>query len=158
MTLNKTDGLNRKMVYILMSMIAMLSILSLAACGGDAATPTTAAPTQQAAATDQSLSTDSTTGGTATTMQATLREWAIDLSQSEVPAGTVTFTVNNTGTMGHNLTVLDGSGAIIGATPTFQPSDSPQTLEVTLQAGTYTLICSLPGHAQRGQRATLVVK
>jgi uncharacterized cupredoxin-like copper-binding protein len=95
---------------------------------------------------------------TSTTVAATLCEWAIDLSQSEVPAGKITFTVVNTGMMAHNLTVLDSSGVTIDATPTFRGSDGPQTLEVELQPGTYTLICSLPGHAQRGQKTELVVK
>ena len=98
--------------------------------------------------------------GGGTEVQATLREWAIDLSQTEVPAGTVRFVVSNTGRMMHNLTVTqDGTTATtVGATNTFPPSAGPQTLEVTLQPGTYVLICSLPGHAQRGQRITLTVK
>src|SRR3954452_9664119 len=42
-------------------------------------------------------------GGTATQVSATLREWAIDLSQKEVPAGNVQFTVTNAGRMTHNF-------------------------------------------------------
>ena len=90
-------------------------------------------------------------------MQATLREWGLDLSQTEVPAGPVHFVINNTGTMAHNFTISDANG-LIGNTNIFQPSQSPQTLDVTLKAGTYTVYCSLPGHAARGQRNTLVVK
>jgi hypothetical protein len=59
--------------------------------------------------------------------------------------------------MAHNLTVLDSSGEI-AATPSFMSSEGPQTLEVQLQPGTYTIICSLPGHAARGQKTELVVK
>ncbi|HKP51736.1 MAG TPA: hypothetical protein VJ183_03695 [Chloroflexia bacterium] len=95
--------------------------------------------------------------GSTTEVAATLREWSIELSQAEVPAGTIRFTVTNESRMQHNLTILDGSGEIAG-TPDFSSRQGAQTLEVNLQPGTYTLICSLPGHAARGQRTTLVVK
>lgn len=60
--------------------------------------------------------------------------------------------------MRHNLTVLDSNGTQIGQTSTFAQSEGPQTLAVDLQPGTYAIICSLTGHAQRGQKAELVVK
>ena len=57
----------------------------------------------------------------------------------------------------HNLTILNDSG-VVGATASFRPSDGPKVLEVDLPPGTYQMICSLPGHAQAGQRGTIVVK
>ena len=96
--------------------------------------------------------------GAATQINATLKEWSIDLSQKEVPAGKVRFVVTNAGMMRHNLTVTDSSGAELGSTSNFDSSAGPQTFEVDLKAGTYTIICSLPGHASRGQKAELVVK
>ena len=95
--------------------------------------------------------------GTETVVQAALVEWSIQLSRSEVPAGKIRFIVTNQGTMPHNLTVQDGSG-VIANTPNFRPAQGPQTLEVDLKPGTYTLICSLPGHAKKGQVTTFVVK
>ena len=97
-------------------------------------------------------------GGSGTAVQATLKEWAITLSQSEVPAGKVTFTVTNEGMMAHNFTVVDSSGNIVNGTPNFAGPQGPQTLSVDLQAGNYTVLCTLPGHAARGQKAELVVK
>jgi uncharacterized cupredoxin-like copper-binding protein len=153
----------------LIGVLAVAMLALLAACGstdtaGQSAAPTAmpnmtmtadtgaAAPT---AASADGGSTGTTSGGTA--VQATLREWAIDLSQAEVPAGKVTFTVTNKGMMPHNLTVtLNGSD--LGHTATFGSSAGTQTLSVDLQPGTYTLICSLPGHADRGQKVSLVVK
>jgi uncharacterized cupredoxin-like copper-binding protein len=127
------------------------------------AAPTPAAdnatPTSAQASTSQGTgsSATSTTGTAAETdVQATLIEWAIKLSQSEVPAGKVRFTVTNQGTMMHNLTIENDSG-VVAKTPTFNPSQGPQTLEVDLTPGTYTLICSILGHAQRGQMTTLTV-
>jgi uncharacterized cupredoxin-like copper-binding protein len=95
--------------------------------------------------------------GAATQIQAKLIEWSITLSQQEAPAGKIVFTVTNEGRGMHNFSINSASGEV-AATRTFQPSESPQTLEVELQPGTYEIICSLPGHAQRGQRTTLVVK
>lgn len=95
--------------------------------------------------------------GTGTVVQVALVEWAIQLSRSEVPAGKIRFVVTNQGTMPHNLTVEDGSG-VIAKTPNFRAAQGAQTLEVDLKPGTYTLICTLPGHAKKGQVATFVVK
>jgi uncharacterized cupredoxin-like copper-binding protein len=92
-------------------------------------------------------------------VEATLIEWDLTLSQSEVSAGKVTFIVTNAGQMRHNLLITDSAGQVlIGRTPDFAASQGPQTLEVELQPGTYTVLCGLPGHAARGQQAELVVK
>jgi uncharacterized cupredoxin-like copper-binding protein len=122
---------------------------------GTEVTPTTAAQADATATTVQTQPTQSS--GAETTVQATLKEWAIVLSQSEVPAGKVTFTVTNQGQMMHNLTIQDSSG-VVAKTPNFDSSQGAQTLEVELQPGTYTLLCSLPGHAARGQMTQLTVK
>jgi plastocyanin len=101
---------------------------------------------------------DQGTGGVnSVEVQGTLREWALDLSQQEVPAGMVVFTVSNEGQFAHNFAVQDSTG-VIAKTPNFSKADGPQTLELELAPGTYTVICTLPGHASRGQQATLVVK
>ncbi len=137
----------------------------------DQITPTQAlmdqsTPTQApVGASDQVTPTQAMTGqggtsgsATGTQIKATLKEWAIDLSQKEVSAGKITFSVTNEGVMRHNLTVMDSNGGKIGQTSTFASSEGAQTLAVDLQPGTYNIICSLPGHAQRGQQTTLVVK
>jgi uncharacterized cupredoxin-like copper-binding protein len=126
------------------------------------AAPTSPVPTTapaQADDTGTATPAPATSGeaGTTTEVQATLREWAIDLSRQEVPAGKIRFTVTNQSRMQHNLTITNSSGTI-DKTSNFTSSDGPQTLEVDLQPGTYTLICDLPGHAQRGQRIELTVK
>ena len=100
------------------------------------------------------------TGGSSsslTQIDATLREWALDLSQTEVPAGTVRFVVTNAGQHTHNLAVRDSNGRV-GATPNFNSSEGQQILELELKPGTYSIICELPGHAARGQKNELVVK
>ena len=133
------------------------------AASDSAAGSAPATPADTGAATDSGVITDSGAASSAggaevtTEVQATLKEWSLTLSQSEVPAGKVQFTITNEGMMPHNFTVTDSSGEI-AATPNFPSSAGPQTLMVELKPGTYTLICSLPGHAARGQMAELVVK
>lgn len=152
----KAKVYSKKAAYMrIMSLMALFAIVLLAACGGDAATATPSSATPTAAASD---STTSDATGSSVTIDATLREWAVDLSQSEVAAGGVTINVTNAGSMAHNLTVKDSSGNNLGATTTFRGSDGVQTIKLELTAGTYTLYCSLPGHAQRGQSITLTVK
>jgi uncharacterized cupredoxin-like copper-binding protein len=119
--------------------------------------PTTAPEEADHTGTATPLPSTSGEASTTTEVQATLKEWSIELSQQEVPAGKIRFTVTNQGRMAHNLTITNDSGTI-DKTSNFTSSDGPQTLEVDLQPGTYTLICDLPGNAQRGQRIELTVK
>jgi plastocyanin len=152
-------------------------LVGLAACGDAAATATPPAPAAAVAtATPAAGSMDMTNtpagqadatpaataaGGSAATdaveVKATLREWALDLSQTEVAAGKVRFVVTNEGMMQHNFTIKNDSGDL-AQTKLFSSSQGAQTVEVTLAPGTYTVYCSLPGHADRGQKNTLVVK
>lgn len=174
MTMRTYSGKNIRRSGLL-GLLGVAMLVLLAACGGttdatvapatattDAAMPamTTEAMATAPANTDTAATPDTgagTSSGSGTAVTATLREWAIDLSQAEVPAGKVTFTVTNQGQMPHNLTVTQ-NGATVGATSTFGSAAGAQTLAVDLKPGTYTLICSLPGHAQRGQKIDLVVK
>jgi plastocyanin len=168
-------------------LLAASLLVSLAACGGDTgasappaasatATPaadTGAAPAAATPAMDMTSEaadaptmadaapTTAAAGGAGATsaveVKATLREWALDLSQTEVPAGPVHFVISNAGQMPHNFTIKGDSG-VLGKTANFAAAQGAQSVDVTLSPGTYTVYCSLPGHADRGQKNTLVVK
>ncbi len=139
----------------------------LAACGGDTSTATP----QQSATTLAVPGATDTTGATPGAMNTpgaggsageqevdiTLQEFSITPAQVTVNAGKVRFVVTNKGTLSHNFTITTDSGTL-AATPTFAASDSPQVLEVDLKAGTYQTLCSVPGHAQHGQRGMITVK
>jgi uncharacterized cupredoxin-like copper-binding protein len=58
--------------------------------------------------------------------------------------------------LSHNVTVASSSGAVVGATPTFQGAS--KTLSLNLQPGTYKFYCSVPGHRMAGMGGTLTVK
>ncbi|MBI5666984.1 MAG: cupredoxin domain-containing protein [Chloroflexi bacterium] len=78
--------------------------------------------------------------------------FALDVSQAE--AGTVTFVVDNHGTMPHDF-AFKGSG-VEQKTPIIQPGETAR-LTVELQPGTYTYLCTIPGHEQLGMKGTFTV-
>jgi plastocyanin len=80
-------------------------------------------------------------------------------SHDPVAAGDVHFNVYNFGEDPHTFAVLDASQhqlALVNV-PANQ-SDTAVPVSVNLPAGTYTLECTLSGHAALGMRATLIVK
>ena len=66
----------------------------------------------------------------------------------------ISFT--NSSSVPHNLTVGSSSGAVLGATPTFQ--GGTKILPLHLAAGTYKFYCTVPGHRQAGMEGTLTVQ
>jgi len=77
---------------------------------------------------------------------AKLSEWKVELSQSTVTTGTVTFTVANTGTVPHAFEV-EGQG-IEQETKVIQPGSSA-TLTLTLKPGTYDVYCPVGGDSHK---------
>lgn len=132
--------------------------ISLAACGGDtnpAPTNSTNNPTVQA--TTASVTTAPTIGKAAgQQVDIKLNEWSILPDNLTIPAGKVIFVVSNDGNATHNLAVQN-AGSDVGKTPNFTKADGSKNLELDLQPGTYTLICTIPGHAQKGMKGTLTV-
>jgi len=69
-------------------------------------------------------------------------------------AGEISFTMENIGAVEHDLRVDETGDEIIGVIdPGVTESGS-----VTLDAGTYTLYCSVVGHREAGMEATLTVE
>jgi uncharacterized cupredoxin-like copper-binding protein len=108
----------------------------------------------------------------------TLDEYHVRIDATSVPAGTVTFQVNNMGTQKHEFVILktDLAVAALPADPAVvnkvqedtagvQHVDEIselvpgglQTLTVALTPGTYILVCNYPGHVHAGMLATLTV-
>lgn len=86
------------------------------------------------------------------TITATLSEFSISLSAAEIAAGGE-IAVTNTGTMAHNLGV-EGTDLIT----TDLAGGETATLDISsLEPGTYTIFCEIPGHADSGMTTTLVV-
>ncbi len=66
-------------------------------------------------------------------------------------AGAVTFTVKNSGKLSHDFKIGGKK------TPLIAPGKSAK-LTVTLKAGKYPYLCTVPGHAAAGMKGTLTVK
>jgi plastocyanin len=80
-------------------------------------------------------------------------------SHNPVAAGKVQFNVYNFGQDPHTFAIVDSGGRQLAYARAL--ANQPQTavsLSVELPAGTYTLECTLSGHASLGMVATLTVK
>jgi len=91
----------------------------------------------------------STSGGT---VKVTLKEFSI-AGDLNVPVGDVVLDVTNAGTTEHNLTVKQLNKATKNLS-----AGASETLDLgELKAGSYEIICSVPGHKEAGMVATLTV-
>ena len=121
------------------------------------AAPAPAAPAAASAASPTAAATaaasNAPSGGPGTTINATEKDFAIALDNSSVPAGAVTFKITNQGPSPHNISIKEMNKASDNI-------DSGKTGQFTinLPAGTYTVICSIPGHEQLGMHTMLTVK
>jgi uncharacterized cupredoxin-like copper-binding protein len=77
-----------------------------------------------------------------------------DKSSLTAKEGTVTINFTNQAPLGHNFTI-ELNGKVLAATPTFQ--GATKTLKVGLRPGTYTFLCTVPGHAAAGMKGTLTI-
>ena len=142
----------------------------LAACGGGGTSP---------AATSAAAS----PAGVASSVNVTLQEWAVVPDADSASAGTVTFTVNNTGPEDvHEFVILktdldaaalpvDATGAVTeegeGIAVVDEIEDIPvgttQELSVTLEPGKYVLLCNIyseeeqEAHYKMGMRTAFTV-
>src|SRR3954469_3250802 len=112
-----------------------------------AAAPVAASPTAAPAAAAPSG------GGASTKIAATEKDFAIALDKSSAAPGSVTFNVTNQGPSPHNISIKE-------LNKTSDTIDAGKTgkFTVDLPAGTYTVICQIPGHEQLGMKTTLTVK
>lgn len=118
-----------------LSSVVVLALL-LAACGGNGGNGTA----------DDG-------GAQASTATFVAVDIAYDEAPSEVPAGEVTFELVNQGEIEHNITIEElGEDPVVETT-----SGETATGSVTLEAGTYTYYCSVPGHRDAGMEGTLTV-
>ncbi|HEX8598081.1 MAG TPA: plastocyanin/azurin family copper-binding protein [Chloroflexia bacterium] len=133
------------------ALVAGALTLTLAACGGETNTGGTGNtggnPTATTAPSDTKTSNRVDVG---------LDEWLIDPKDLQIPAGNTTFIAKNVGEFSHNF-VVQKDGKDVGGTPAFTPGESPKEVTLDLQPGTYTTICTVPGHAQQGMVGTLTV-
>ena len=89
-----------------------------------------------------------------TTINIVTNDFSISIDESQAEAGRVTFLVQNNGSMPHDFAIR-GNG-VEQKTPMIQSGESA-TLTADLEPGTYTYVCTIPGHDQLGMSGTLVI-
>ncbi|HTU98434.1 MAG TPA: plastocyanin/azurin family copper-binding protein [Solirubrobacteraceae bacterium] len=151
-----------KLPALLLSAAALA--LGIAACGGGSSSSSSAAGSSSAAssgsATSAATSSSAAAAGGASSNLTIAANPSGSLSYDKktlsAKAGKVTITMTNMSSLGHNITIQKGtSGAVLGATPTFQ--GGTKSVSLNLKAGTYTFYCSVPGHRAGGMVGTLTV-
>ncbi|HYZ13685.1 MAG TPA: sulfocyanin-like copper-binding protein [Actinomycetota bacterium] len=112
-------------------------------------------------------------GGDEGGVGATLADFSITLDSDSAPAGEVTFDVTNDAEQTHEFVVFqtdlaedqlptndegvvdeEGEGVTLIDEIEDVAGGSSQSLTVNLDAGSYVLICNLPGHYQQGMHAS----
>lgn len=85
------------------------------------------------------------------TINVVAKDFSFSLDNSQAQSGAITFVVENDGSMNHDF-AIHGNG-VDEKTPPIRAGESA-TLTVQLEPGTYTYICTIPGHEQLGMRGT----
>lgn len=84
----------------------------------------------------------------------TLSEFKYSPTQLQVPAGSpFKLTVKNAGAVEHDFTITAKSVNVL-----VKPGASAEREIAALEAGTYEIFCSIPGHKEAGMVGKLVVK
>jgi plastocyanin len=95
--------------------------------------------------------------GTSTTLKLAADTTALAFDTTELAAkpGEVTIDFDNPSAIPHNVVIEEDGKELAG----FEPiSEGTEAVSADLEAGTYTFLCTVPGHAQAGMEGTLTVE
>ena len=142
-----------KSVFRLLAPLILVGVTA-AACGGD---------------------NNGSNGATTNNIAGSLREWSVNVNADTAKTGTVTFTITNEGSIGHEFLIVKTdieNGKIPLVDGRFEepsegvevideieefPGGETKELSVTLSSGNYQLVCNLPGHYSSGMHVGFVV-
>jgi len=116
--------------------------------------------------------------GCAGNVNVTLKDFAVSVDHASAAAGDVTFCVDSVGPTTHEFKVVKSDGdpgsfaleqpmrqkvdesaiEVVGAIPPMRTTDDVQTLTITLEAGSYVLMCNVPTHYMLGMRTAFTVE
>lgn len=132
------------------SILALIvAALSLAACGGGQK-PAQQPPAQPPVAEQPAAPVPS---GQGQVVKVEMSEFKFTVSPTEIPAGPMTFELVNVGTVEHSF-IIEGTDV---KSEQIRPGQSV-TVQATLQPGTYTAVCDVPGHKEAGMTMQLTVR
>ena len=134
--------------------LLVLSIAAALAVG--ACTPSLASqsPTSTAATGSTSSGGPAATGDMSATIH--VMDFKLDSASISVAGTVLSLAVTNDGPTIHNVTVRDGSGAVLFGSKDLREGES-ETITHAIAPGSYTVFCSLPGHESLGVKGTLAV-
>jgi uncharacterized cupredoxin-like copper-binding protein len=103
-----------------------------------------------------------TTGTSVSVTAGKPSEFKFTLSKMSVPAGSVTFSFSNKGALSHDFYVCSSSkggsaNSCAGKGTAVTAPGKSATLTLTLKAGSYEYLCTVPGHAAAGMKGDLKV-
>jgi plastocyanin len=168
MRLQRTGAAKKMRSMSIVSILVLaVGLLVFAGCGGSSSSSSSAASAPASPATTATETTSSATASTPATAPAGASsnlsleanpegQLKYNTTSLTAQAGKVSIAFANMSPVGHNVTVASASGAVVGATPTFQGGS--KTLALNLKPGVYKFYCSVPGHRQAGMEGTLTVK
>ena len=113
--------------------VALATVAVLAACGGSGGS-------QPAGST-----------------RVTLSDYKFDPSSLTVSHGKVVFWLVNSGTQAHDLAIRDSSGNRIAVSELLSAGDTKEFDVSSIDAGSYVIFCTQPGHEASGMKGTLTV-
>ena len=87
--------------------------------------------------------------------QVSMTEFKFDPSSLSVTHGKVVFWLVNSGSVAHDLAIKDSSGNTVATSELVSAGDSKEFDVDNLAAGSYTILCTQPGHEASGMKGTL---
>jgi uncharacterized cupredoxin-like copper-binding protein len=96
------------------------------------------------------------TASGAQTVEVKAKEFAFEPREVAVRPGDVAFVVRNLGAIEHNFVIEDAARKTLGEIAIIAPGKTEQ-LRLVLRAGSYAMVCTLPGHKDAGMSGVLIV-
>jgi plastocyanin len=87
--------------------------------------------------------------------QVSMTEFKFDPSSLTVTHGKVVFWLVNSGSVAHDMAIKDSSGSTVATSELVSAGDSTEFDVDNLAAGSYTFLCTQPGHEASGMKGTL---
>ena len=87
----------------------------------------------------------------------TLSEFKFEPSSLTVAHGKVVFWLVNSGSVAHDLAIRDSSGNRIAVSELLAAGDTKEFDVSNIDAGSYVIFCTQPGHEGSGMKGTLTV-
>jgi plastocyanin len=136
-----------KAIASLATVLLLLAGLGLVACGGD----------DDDTAATEATTTEEAAGGGAGAAEVSMTEYAFDPADATVGQGEALGATND-GELTHNYTIKGVPEEAHGNTTGDLDPGQRGAIGVTADPGEYDVICTIPGHAEKGMKGTLTVK